>query len=255
MKNTFYITKKELGSYFSSPIAYIVITVFLVIFGYFFVFYLNEFNFRSMQAMRFRGMLDQMNLNQMVIAPSYANTGVILLFIAPLITMRLFAEEKKSKTFELIMTSPVYLTEMIMGKFLAAFIVLALMFLLSAYSPAILFIVGTPEIGPVISTYIGILLMGGAFIAIGVFCSSITENQIVAAVVSFGMLLLFWIIGWMSQTAGTEIGKILSYISIIEHLENFLKGIIETGDIVYYLSFIGFWLFAAHRVIESQRWK
>jgi ABC-2 type transport system permease protein len=205
------------------------------------------------------GQLQQMgialNINEMVIEPSFQNMAVVLLLIIPIITMRSFAEEKKSKTFRLLLSSPVHLKEIILGKFLACMIVITLMVLISSYSIGFLFMIGEPDVGPVLTGYLGILLTAGCYVSIGIFASSLTENQIVAAVITFGFSLFMWVIGWGAQAANATTGQVLEYLSIIEHMDRFLKGMIETSDLAYYLSFIIFGLFLCYRTLDSNRWR
>lgn len=255
MKNAWIIAKRDMGSYFNSPVFYVVTTVFLVLFSYIFFTILNVFSMQSIQAGQLRGMGISMNLNQMVIAPSLANMAVMLLLIIPLLTMRSFAEEKKNKTFALLLSSPVHLKEIILGKFLACIGMVTLMILITGYSTGFLFWMGQPEIGPILTGYLGMILMAGCYIAMGVFASSLTDNQIIAAVLGFGFCLFMWIIGWTSQVVGGNFGQVLEYLSLIDHLERFLKGILDTSDLAYYLSFIAFFLFLTHRVLDSQRWR
>ncbi|UCD12096.1 MAG: ABC transporter permease subunit [Nitrospinaceae bacterium] len=255
MKNAWIIAKRDMGSYFNSPVFYVVTTVFLVLFSYIFFTILNVFSMQSLQAGQLRGMGISMNLNQMVIAPSLANMAVMLLLIIPLLTMRSFAEEKKNKTFALLLSSPVHLKEIILGKFLACIGMVTLMILITGYSTGFLFWMGQPEIGPILTGYLGMILMAGCYIAMGVFASSLTDNQIIAAVLGFGFCLFMWIIGWTSQVVGGNFGQVLEYLSLIDHLERFLKGILDTSDLAYYLSFIAFFLFLTHRVLDSQRWR
>lgn len=255
MKNAWIIAKRDMGSYFNSPVFYVVTTVFLVLFSYIFFTILNVFSMQSLQAGQLRGMGISMNLNQMVIAPSLANMAVMLLLIIPLLTMRSFAEEKKNKTFALLLSSPVHLKEIILGKFLACIGMVTLMILITSYSTGFLFWMGQPEIGPILTGYLGMILMAGCYIAMGVFASSLTDNQIIAAVLGFGFCLFMWIIGWTSQVVGGNFGQVLEYLSLIDHLERFLKGILDTSDLAYYLSFIAFFLFLTHRVLDSQRWR
>jgi len=177
------------------------------------------------------------------------------LMIIPIITMRSFADEKKMKTFRLLLSSPVHLREIILGKFLACMIVVAVMILISSYSVGFLFLLGEPEPGPVITGYLGVLLMAGCCVSVGIFASSLTDNQIIAAVLTFGFSLFMWVIGWGAQAAGSITGQVLQYISIVDHLERFLKGLVNTSDLVYYLSFILFNLFLCHRVLDSNRWR
>ncbi len=255
MRNAWVIAKRDMGSYFNSPVFYVVTTVFLIIYSFIFFNILNFFSFQSVQAGQFQGMNVGLNLNEMVIEPSFHNMLVILLLMIPVLTMRSFADEKKGKTYTLLLSSPLHLKEIIFGKFLACITVVFLMILLSSYSVGFLLILGQPEIGPIVTGYLGILLMAGCYVGMGVFASSLTDNQIIAAVIAFGFSLFMWIIGWASQAAGAGLGEVLQYLSLIDHIERFLKGIIDTSDVVYYLSFIFFFLFLTHRVLDSQRWR
>ena len=189
MKKSLWIAKRELGAFFYSPVFYVVTTVFLFIYSYMFFSILNFFSFQSFQAPQFEQMGQTLNVNQFVIEPSLSNMAVTLLFIIPLITMRTFAEEKKAKTFPLLLSSPVHLREIIAGKFLGCLGVVAVMLLLSSYSVILVAWLGEPEIGPIFSGYLGVLLMAACYIALGIFASSLTDNQIVAAVISFGFIL------------------------------------------------------------------
>ena len=255
MRSAWIIAKRDLGSFFNSPIFYIVTTVFLIIYSFIFFNILNFFSFQSFQARQLQAMGMNLNLNEMVIEPSLQNMSVILLMVIPIITMRSFADEKKMKTFRLLLSSPVHLREIILGKFLACMIVVAVMISISSYSVGFLFLLGEPEPGPIVTGYLGILLMAGCFVSVGIFASSLTDNQIVAAVLTFGFSLFMWIIGWSAQAAGSTTGQVLQYLSIVDHLERFLKGLVNTSDLVYYLSFILFNLFLCHRVLDSNRWR
>ena len=255
MKNSWIIAKRDLGSFFNSPIFYVITTVFLIIYSYIFVNILSFFSMQSMQSGQFQQMGMALNINEMVIEPSFQNMAVVLLLIIPIVTMRSFAEEKKSKTFRLLLSSPVDLKEIIWGKFLACIIVITLMVLISSYSIGFLFMIGEPDIGPVLTGYLGILLTAGCYVSVGIFASSLTENQIVAAVITFGFSLFMWVIGWGSQAANSTTGQVLEYLSVIEHMDRFLKGMIETSDLTYYLSFIIFGLFLCYRTLDSNRWR
>ena len=255
MRSAWIIAKRDLGSFFNSPIFYVVTTVFLIIYSFMFFNILNFFSFQSFQARQLQAMGMNLNLNEMVIEPSLQNMSVILLMIIPIITMRSFADEKKMKTFRLLLSSPVHLREIILGKFLACMIVVAVMISISSYSVGFLFLLGEPEPGPIVTGYLGILLMAGCFVSVGIFASSLTDNQIVAAVLTFGFSLFMWVIGWGAQATGSTAGQVLQYISIVDHLERFLKGLVNTSDLVYYLSFILFNLFLCHRVLDSNRWR
>lgn len=255
MRNAWVVAKKDIGSYFNSPVFYVVTTVFLVIYSFIFFQILTFFSFQSVQAGQFRGMNVGLNLNDMVIEPSFHNMAVTLLMIIPVLTMRSFADEKKSKTYALLLSSPIRLREIVFGKFLACMTVVTMMVLLSSYCMGFLLVLGEPEIGPIVTSYVGILFMSGCYVGMGVFASSLTDNQIIAAVIAFGMSLFMWIIGWASQAASAEMGEVLQYLSLVEHLQRFMKGIVDTSDVVYYLSFILLSLFLTHRVLDSERWR
>jgi ABC-2 type transport system permease protein len=249
------IFKKELRSYFVSPIAYVVMVMFLAIAGYFFYSSFAFFTFLGFQAMSNPMMARNLNVTEGVLRPLYGNLGVILLFIMPLLTMRLFAEEKKQGTIELLLTYPVRDLAAVLAKFAACLAVYLLMLGLTALYPVLLVIFARPEVGPILSGYLGLFLLGAAFIALGALASSLTENQIVAAAISFGALLILWVLGWSSQFAGSGAGWLLSHLSLLEHFDSFPKGIIATQDVIFYLNFLVFCLFLTLRSLESHRWR
>jgi ABC-2 type transport system permease protein len=252
VRNIAAIADKELRSYFSSPIAYIIIGFFLLPFGVFFYLYLTAFVRQSMQQAQFGG---AMNINQNVIRYVLQNASVIILFIMPMITMRTYSEEKRSGTIELLLTSPVTDLEIIVGKFLGALgLYIALLAVTLPYM-GILFYYGNPEWRPVAAGYLGLLLMGGAFVSLGLLISSTTNNQIVAGIVTFVVFLLLWIIGWFADSAGPTIGPITSWLSITEHFDDFSKGIIDTKHVLYYLSLITFGLFLTAKSVDTERWR
>ncbi len=250
MKSVFTVLKKELKSYFSSPIAFVVLFVFLVISGIFFFLYLQSFAEAQFDP-RYQFVEEQINLNEVVIRPYFGTIGVILLLLIPLMTMRLIADEKKSFTAELLFTSPVRITSIIIGKYLASLSLFGMMILLSAVYVLVLIKYGNPDLGPIFSGYLGLLLMGASFISVGIFASALTENQMIAAVISFGILLVFWIMG--ATSSGVD--SIFGYLSIINHFENFAKGVIEVKDVTYYLSFIFLGLYLAYIALDSERWR
>lgn len=256
MKNIWTIAQKELRTYFYSPVAYVVLFIFLLIIGFFYANVIGRVSQYSMQMIRFQGGEPQIRITDMIFRSVFSDMIIVLLLLMPLLTMRLLTEERKMKTAELLMTSPVTVTEIILGKFAGAFLLYSLMLGLTFYMPVLLMNVTTITLKPVAANYLGLLLAGGVFLAWGLFASSVTENQIVAAVIGFGMLLTLWIIGFMSQAlAGTPMGDFLNYISLITHFENFNKGLIDSSDIVYSLGMIALGLFLTNRVLDSQRWR
>ncbi len=250
------LVKRELVSYFASPVAYVVLAMFALLTGYFFYVRLQLYTFLSLQFMRYQGEIPSLNTGNFIIQPLYANLGVILLLLMPMITMKSYAEEKRNGTKELIMTSPVTLTEIVLGKFISACLVYAAMLALTLSVPVILHVYASADSGILLTAYMGMIFLGAVMISVGMFASSLTENQIVAAVLTFGILLLFWAIGWVSHGVSPAVSSFLGYVSLVDqHFQNLLKGILDTRDIVYYLSFIFFFLFLTHRVLESERWR
>src|SRR3954466_6268419 len=193
MNNILAIAHKELKSYFASPIAYIVIGFFALLFGYFFYALLVFFERQSMQGAGLGG-AQSVNVNEQMIRPVFLNASVILLFVLPMITMRTYSEEKRSGTIELLLTSPVTDVEIILGKFLGAFALYAAMLGITVIHMALLFSYGNPELKVVVTGYVGLLLMGGCFISVGLLISSLTKNQIVSGMVTFAVFLLLWVI-------------------------------------------------------------
>jgi len=249
------IFKKEMRLYFTSPVAYVVVTIFLLIAGYFFYSIFAFFTLASMQSAMNPAMARDLNVTDSVMRPLFSNVSVILLLLLPLLTMRLFAEERRSGTIELLLTFPVRDGAVLIGKYLAAFALYAVMLGLTVLYPGIVAYFARLETGPVFTGYLGLLLMGAAFIAVGIFTSSLTENQIVAAITTFGTLLIFWILGWSADYAGGAVGRVLQHLSILEHNESFAKGVLDTKDIIYYLNFTILALFLALRSLEARRWK
>jgi ABC-2 type transport system permease protein len=252
VRNIIAIAERELRSYFSSPMAYIIIGFFLLPFGVFFYLYLTAFVRQGMQQAQFGG---AMNINQQVIRYVLQNASVIILFIMPMITMRTYSEEKRSGTIELLLTSPVTDIEIILGKFFGALGLYIAMLACTLLYMGVLFYFDNPEWRPLVAAYLGLLLMGGAFVSIGLLISSTTNNQIVAGVVTFVVFLLFWIVGWFADSAGPTIGPITSWLSITEHFDDFAKGIIDTKHVLYYLSLITFGLFLTAKSVDTERWR
>ncbi len=254
MGNMLAIAHKEVKAYFDSPIAYIIIGFFSLIFGYFYVALTSYFVGQSMQ-MGMTGGEQSLNVNQQLIAPLFLNASVVVLFVLPSITMRTYAEEKRSGTIELLLTSPLTDLQIIMGKFLGAMTLWAAALAVTVIHIGVLFFFGTPEIWPVVTVYLGMLLMGGCFISVGLFISSLTKNQIVAAMATFAVFLLLWVIDWISSFVGPTAQQVLPYLSITQHLDDFTRGVLDTRHLVYYISFIGFGLFLTARSVDTERWR
>ena len=258
MRNVWIIALKELNGYFRSPIAYIVLGAFALAFGYFFYFqYLGPFVEANLSAAQYAQMTGQMfplNVNEMVIRPLMFLIGIIGLFLVPMITMRLFAEEKKTGTIELLMTSPLTDLQLILGKFLGALMLYISLLLLTLPYMLILFRYGTPDWRPLLTGYMGLLLLGGSYLSLGMFLSTLTRNQFVAAVLTFLPLLVLWVVGGNEYSSSTA-SQVASYLSIVGHMGNFAKGVIDLKDTVYYLTVIALGVFLTARSLESVRWR
>jgi ABC-2 type transport system permease protein len=225
---------KEVKSYFYSPIAYILIGLFTLLTSLFF------WPLLIYQSADFNQVIDTM--------------GFILLFITPILTMRILAEDRKNGTEVLLITSPASLTNIVVGKYLASLSVFLIMTVITFIYPIVLFAFGGPFTAQLVGGYAGFILLGASFISVGVFASSLTENQIVAVVISFVSLLIMWLADYISSFAGGIASKILSWLSLLSRYEGFNRGVLELGPIVYYLSFITVFLFLTIRVIEKRRW-
>jgi ABC-2 type transport system permease protein len=255
MRNILAIAERELRSYFASPIAYAVIGFFALVFGWMFYTFLRFFVMQSMQMSQMGMGPGQVNVNQAMIRPLILQISVVTLFVLPMITMRTYSEEKRSGTIELLLTSPVSDLEIILGKFLGALGLYALMLLVTVPTITLLFWYGDPDWKPVVTSYLGLLLLGGSFISYGLFISSLTKNQIVAAAITFSTFLMLWVINWIGSLSTGWITDVTAYLSIIEHLDDFTKGVIDTSHLIYYLSFISFGLFLTAKSVDSERWR
>lgn len=257
MKNILVIAGKEIRSLFVSPIAYVVLTGFLLLGGWFFFNLLFRF---SHLLTLYTGLqnpqgLQGLNLNDHVIAPLLHNLTIVLVIMVPIITMRSFAEEKKGGTYELLLTSPLTVSQLVLGKFLGTLSFVLVMILLTGIYPAILLFYGNPELGILASGYLGLFLLAVVFVSVGLLTSSLTENQIVAAVSCFVILLLLYVLSWPAETTGADLGDLLKYLSVIEHFNEMVKGVIDTKDVVYFLTLILLSLFLTHRSVEASRWR
>jgi ABC-2 type transport system permease protein len=254
VRNITAIAGKELRSYFASPMAYIIIGLFALLFGVFFNAFLQAFLDESQRSAMMGGG-GALNVNDRMIRGVLLNAAIIILFVMPMITMRTYAEEKRSGTIELLLTSPLTDVQIILGKFLGAMGLFAAMLLVTMLDIAILFRLGNPEWKPIVTGYLGLLLMGGCFISVGLLVSSLTKNQIVAGIATFAVFLFLWVINWIGEGSGPTGRAVLSFLSITEHLDDFTRGIIDTKHVVYYLSFITFGLFLTAKSVDSERWR
>jgi gliding motility-associated transport system permease protein len=254
MKSVLLICQKELKSYFASPIAYLLMAFFGLIFG-FGLYTATRDVMRFSFQMQMQGQSMPMNLNQQIISPLLGFASTISLFLVPMISMRLFAEEKRSGTIELLLTSPVTDWQIILGKWLGALLLYVCILLMSMINLALLFAWGKPDIRPVLVAYLGLLLQGGCLLGIGAFISALTRNQIVAGGVTFFVCLMLWLLNWFTSFDSGPVASVVNYLSIVTHFDNFSKGLIESKDVIFYLSMIFFGLFITSRAMESLRWR
>jgi len=254
VKNILLICYKELKSYFASPIAYILMAFFGLIFGFGFYTATRDMMRYSFQA-QMMGQMPQMNVNDQIIKPLLGFASTVALFLVPMITMRTFAEEKKTGTIELLLTSPVRDLQIILGKWLGAMALYLCVLAMSMINIGLLFAWGKPDLKPVLIAYLGLILQGGVLLGIGVFISTMTSNQIIAGGVTFFVCLLLWLLSWFTAFDSSATGQVVNYISIVPHFENFAKGVLESKDVIFYLSMIFLSLFLTSRAMESLRWR
>jgi ABC-2 type transport system permease protein len=260
LRNVAAIVGKEWRHYFGSPIAWVALFVWTLLFGIFFyfsfTFFLEQSMRASQQGMEFGGGV-RISINEYLIRPIFHNMAVVALFIAPMLTMRLFAEEKRQGTIELLATSPVTDWQVVIGKFTAAALLYGLMILAGLVNVALIWAYASsrPEWKPVLTGALGLFLLGSCFLAMGTFVSTLTRNQIVAGILGFCLFLGMWTLGWADDPMGGPVAKVVGYLGVTTHLEDLVKGVVDLKDVVFYLTVVTFGLFLAHQSIQSQRWR
>jgi ABC-2 type transport system permease protein len=258
MKNALAIARKELNIYFVTPLAYVGFTLFVIIGSYFFLRLLSAYQQASLMYMQSPQILSRLNFQDAIFRALFGNLGVILIFIIPALTMRLVAEEKRQRTIELLYSTPVTSGEVVAGKYLAAVAILVCMLALTLVYPVSVQLVARDQSGvewrSIFLGYTGLFLLGAAYMALGLFISSLTENQAVAATATFFVLLMTWIIGWKASETEGVVREVFTYLSSVTHLDSFSRGTVDLKDLVYFLSICAIGLFASHRAIEAHRW-
>jgi ABC-2 type transport system permease protein len=250
------IIAKELRSFFVSPVVYVIGAIFLVLVGLLSYWAMENAIQQTNWALQNQNKYAQLNLNEMIFRPLFKSINLILMIILPLLTMRLFAEERKLRTFELLLTSPIGVNEIVSGKFLSVVIVYTGLLSLTSLIPLTLSAYAIFDWHPILLGYLALFLQGALMLSIGLFASSLTENQIIAAFLSFGLILGLWVLGALSTAFGdTTMGSILSYLSFTEHYERLIRGLLNIKDLVYYISGMALMWFAAHQAIDAYRWK
>ena len=253
MKGTLVIARKELRQLFGSPIAYVALAMFFVIVGFLFFSLVGVYSF---QVLQLQGTPPpDFNPTRIIFTPLYQDITFVLILLVPVLTMRLVSEEDRAHTMELLATSPVTNTAIILGKYMAVVLLFLVLIAISVYMPLSLALIGRLDWGLLASTYVGLFLLGGAFLSIGLFASTLNENQIVSAAIGFALLLIFWILGFAQQASGSAAQQVLSSLSFASHFSNLSGGVIDTQDVLFFLSLAGFFLFLGVIALESRKWR
>lgn len=249
------IIAKELRCYFVSPIVFVIGAVFLGIVGLLSYWAVVNASNQALRMMQMSNAFAQINMNDLVFRPVFYSMNLVLMLVLPLLTMRVFAEERKLRTFELLLTSPVGINEIVTAKFLSVVLIYLGLLSLIALIPVVLAAYASFDWNPVFTGFLALLLQGAFMLAIGLLASALTENQIIAAFLSFGFILVLWLIGAFGSVLGGTLGHVFAYISFTEHYNRLVRGLLDVKDIVYYLSGMAFMWFAAYQAIDAHRWK
>ncbi|HWG38729.1 MAG TPA: ABC transporter permease subunit [Terriglobales bacterium] len=248
MSSMLAIMRKEWQTYFITPAAWVVMALFALISAFFFYSMLAVFVLQGMNAGEFGG--GNLNVNTQVLGPLSFDIGITLLFLLPMVTMRLYSEETRSGTMELLRTSPIRRLDIILGKFLASFGLLVILLIITGLYVAVVAHYGAPDLRAIGASFLGLALLGGAFLSIGLLISSFTKNQIVAGVITFVLFLLLWVADWVTAYGSGVASHVVAYMSVTAHLQNFTQGIIDLKDVIFYLSLIVAGLFLTARRME-----
>ncbi len=254
MRNILTVAQREFAHYLATPIGWLVLCAFLIITGLFFSLQTGWYATEAVQA-SFNPYQEPVDLGAHLIAPFFGDVSVILLMLCPALSMRLFAEDRRQRSLELLLTSPLSTAEIVLGKYLGGMLFVTLMLTGTLLYPLLLAWFGDPDPGVVLCSYLAVFLQVSSFMAVGMLASAFTESQMVALVSSFALLLAFWIASWAGAVASGTLGEVLAYVSMLPHTEQLGKGIIHSKDFVYYLSFVSFALFATHQRVEAYRWE
>ncbi len=253
MRNMLAVAGKELRAYFHSPIAYLVMTAYALFNGVVFFSTISRYLNMSLRMAMMGGMgAPPVSLNEIIIRQVLEGVlTVVLLLLIPLITMRLYAEEKRSGTMELLLTSPITDLEIILGKFLGALALYVILMLITFLYVGVLFLYGDPNAKPLLANAAGLLLYGAALLALGMWFSTFTKNQIIAGSIGMTVFLLLYVLDWITEYSSGAVGRVLSYMALTTHFDNFAKGVIDLGDVVYYVSVIVVGIFLTARSVEA----
>jgi ABC-2 type transport system permease protein len=244
------IAGRELRAIFNTTIGWLVLAGFLLLTGIFWASMLSYYTLEVTNSVSNPYASYQMNFNDYLFAPFFGNTAVVLMMVCPALSMRLFSEELKQRTLELLLTSPVSTLEIVLGKFLGALGFVAIMLFGTAIGPLMLNLWASPDLGVLLGGYLGLLLVAGAILSMGALFSAMTDNQIVALVLTFASAMGLWVISWVSQ----DQDSIFVQLALVTHVQDFMSGLVYISHLVYFIAFIGFFLFATWQRVESYRW-
>lgn len=255
MRATLAIARRELEQYFATPMGWLCLCGFVLVTGFFFALMTTDYSVQASQSAFNPYMQEEMNVNDWLVQPFFANTAVILLLLCPALSMRLFAEDRRQRSLELLLSSPIGSGQIVLGKYLGALGFLAVLLFGTLHYSLILYWLGAPDPGILAANYLGTFLLAAAFLAVGMLTSAFTESQVVALVVSFGLLLGLWVLSWADSLAPASWGGVLAHVSMLSHMEQLSKGLLHVEDVTYYLTFVGFFLFATWQRVEAWRWQ
>jgi ABC-2 type transport system permease protein len=255
MRAVLAIADRELRAYFATPVGWLCLCGFVLLSGFFFALMLTEFSVQAAQAAFNPYAESQVNLSDWMIQPFFANTAVILLLLCPGLSMRLFAEDRRTHAMELLLAAPISSGQIVLGKYLGAVGFVGVLILGLVPAVGLLYWLGNPDTGVILSCFLTTFLLAASFLSVGMLTSAFTVNQVVALVQSFGILLMLWVLSWASTIAGPGLGDFLSGLSMLSHMDQMTKGLLHLEDGVYFASFIGFFLIATTQRVEAYRWR
>lgn len=254
MKSVLAIARRELDAYFATPVGWLCLCGFVAVTGFFFALMVAGYAYQSTQ-MAMNPYAESYSINEYLLPGFFGNIWVIMLLLCPALSMRLFAEDRGQRSFELLLSSPLSSAEIVLGKYLGALGFLVVMLASTLHYVAILYWLGYPDAGVLASSYGALFLLSASFMAVGMFVSSFTTHQVVALVLSFGALLGLWVLSWMDAFADQSWVELITYISMLSHQNDLSKGLLHLKDLVYYGTFIGIFLFSTHQRVEAFRWQ
>jgi ABC-2 type transport system permease protein len=249
MKKIWTIAKKEYKGYFQGFTAYVIMAMFMGLMSFMFMMILNAYRQATFTGQKF-------DMAQTVFGAHFGNTNVVLLILIPALTMRLFAEEYKGRTMDMLLTAPITATEIVLGKFFAGLMIVWTMLGLVALHPLCISLIGKFDKGPVIASFIGMMLLSGVYVSIGLFASALTESIVVAFFTGLALSLFMWVIGWAGMGAESQVTQaVFNHLSVSNHFMIFARGTLDTSSIIYFCSLMFLFCFLTQRVVESARWR